>query len=151
MTRQTVLNAAVEAYESILRRYPEYKAAAARYASPNPEDDEFAKLAIAGYSAIASLERWSWEHFVAIRELRAGSLSDQALSWHEDGAREYARFGCICYGALFALRDIGSLKDDDDMEIAEAAMAGFMMSHLDEIHGNGDPESEESRGGPTRG
>jgi len=136
MTRQTVLNAAVGAYERILRRYPEYKAAAALYESPNPEDDEFAKLAMAGYSTIASLERWSWEHFVAMRELRTGDLSDQALAWHEDGAREYARFACICYGALFALRDIGSLKDDDDMEIAELAMPGFMMAHLDDIYGN---------------
>jgi hypothetical protein len=53
------------------------------------------------------------------------------------------------YRALFALRDIGSLKDDDDVEIAEFAMPGFMMAHLDQIYGNGG-ESSESRGGPTR-
>ena len=46
---------------------------------------------------------------------------------------------CACYGALFALRDIGSLKDDDDMEIAELAMPGFMMAHLNDIYGSKPP------------
>jgi hypothetical protein len=135
MTRETVVNAAVGAYRAILARYHEYKAAASRYESPNPEDDEFAKLAIAGFSSIAPIERWSWEHLVAIRELRADALSDDALAWHEECASEYARFACICYGALFALRAIGFPKDDDDMEIAGLAMPAFMMGHLNDICG----------------
>jgi hypothetical protein len=134
MTRETVVNAAMGAYQRILRRYGDIKAAAARFESPNPEDDEFVKLAIAGFSSIASTDRWSWEHFCAIRELRAGELSDEELDGHESHARDYARFACICYGALFALREIGALKDDDDFEIAEAVMPAFMMSHLDEIY-----------------
>jgi hypothetical protein len=134
MSRETVLNAAVGAYRAILLRWSEYKAAASRYESPNAEDDEFAKLAIAGFSSIAPIERWGWQHLVAIRELRADELSAEALAWHEEYATEYARFACACYGALFALRDIGSLQDEDDMTIAELAMPGFMMAHLNEIY-----------------
>jgi hypothetical protein len=80
MTRETVLNAAVGAYGAILLRYAEYKPAASRYESPNPEDDDFAKLAIAGFSSIAPIGRWSWEHLVAIRKLRAGIY--QTRLWH---------------------------------------------------------------------
>ena len=151
MTRETVVNAAMGAYQSLLLRYREIKAGTARYESPNPEDDEFAKLAIAGFSSIASTDRWSWEHFSVIRELRAGDLSDEQLAWHDSHARDYARFACICYGALLALREIGALKGDDDFEIAELVMPGFMMSHLDEIYASAEPPSEDPRRGPTRG
>ena len=150
MTREHVLRMAESTYGAILLRYSEYKVAVARYESPNPEDDEFAKLAIAGFSSVAPIERWSWEHFTAIRALREGDLSDEALAWHEEDAREYARFACICYGALFALREIGSLRDEDDMEIAELAMPTFMMRHLEEIYGSTSGSSGEVAGGPTR-
>jgi hypothetical protein len=149
MNRQHAVNAADSAYRAVLERYEEFTAAAARYESPNPGDDEFAKLALAGFSSIAPADHWSWGHVTAIRELRAHVLSDEELAWHGEHAREYARFACISYGALFALREIGTLKDEDDMEIAESIMPGFMMAHLNEIYGvkHG---SEVPPGGRTR-
>jgi hypothetical protein len=45
----------------------------------------------------------------------------------------------MCYGALFALRDIGSLENEDDFEIAEAVMPGFIMAHLEEIYRLAEP------------
>jgi hypothetical protein len=105
----------------------------------NPEDDEYSRLAIAGFSSVAATDRWSYKYFTGIRDLRATELSDDALAWHAPHAQQYARFACMCYGALFALRDIGALKDEDDFEIAEAVMPGFMMAHLEEIYRLGQP------------
>jgi hypothetical protein len=149
MTRETVVNAAMGAYKALLLRREEYVAAAARYVSPNPEDDEYAKLAIAGFSSVAPTDRWTLEHLTTIRELRASELSDEALAWHAPYAPEYARFACMCYGALFGLSAIGALKDDDDFEIGALAMPGFMMLHLEEIYGS-EPDRGQSCGGPTR-
>jgi hypothetical protein len=139
MTRETVVNAATGAFRTLLLRYADYAAAAAQLVSPNAEDDEYSKLAIAGFSSVAATERWSYEYFTSIRNLRVTELSDDALAWHAPHAQQYARFACMCYGALFALRDIGSLKDEDDFEIAEAVMPGFMMAHLQEIYRLGEP------------
>jgi hypothetical protein len=134
VTRETVVNAATGAFRTLLLRYGDYAVAAARLVSPNPEDDEYSRLAIAGFSSVAATDRWSHKYFTGIRDLRATELSDDALAWHAPHAQQYARFACMCYGALFALRDIGALKDEDDFEIAEAVMPGFMMAHLEEIY-----------------
>ena len=64
------------AYEGILRRYTEYKAAAARYDSPNPEDEDFAKLAMAGYSG----DRLT-------RALGHGSTSSQSETYVPEACR----------------------------------------------------------------
>jgi hypothetical protein len=135
MSREAVVNAATGAFQTCLLRYRDYASAPAGFSSPNPDDDEYSKLAIAGFSSVATTERWSWEHFAAIRELRMTELSDEALAWHGPHAQQYARFACMCYGALVGLRDIGALKDEDDFEIAEAVMPGFIMANLEEIYG----------------
>jgi hypothetical protein len=131
---QAVGNAVRAACEGALQSYQRYRTAAVALESPNSEDDEYSKLAIAGFSSYSSVERWGVEEFTLFQAMRASEFTAEVREWHEADAEVYERFGCLCLGAILGLKDIGAIQTDEELEFAHASAMAFMTGHGNEIY-----------------
>jgi hypothetical protein len=132
MSRDTVVNAVRTSCEHVLRNYGELARVAAALESPNPAEDAASRMAIVGFGSVVSLERWGWGQAKNLTDWRASELTPEALAHHEEQASAYEAFACACYGALLGLCDMGALSSEDDLLIAELALAAFIVEHAPE-------------------
>jgi hypothetical protein len=116
-----------------LSRYAQYVAAARAIESPNSSDDEWVKLAMAGFSSHVGLEQWTREDFDSFVEIRRSEFTDEVLGELGPEAVCYERFGCICIGAILAQMRLGAIRGPEELFVALAAVAGFMALHSPDI------------------
>jgi hypothetical protein len=147
LAMQAVGNAVRAACEAALRTYQRYVAAAAALESPNSDDDEYSKLAIAAFSSYSSVERWGVEEFTLFQAMRASEFTADVREWHGVDAQIYERFGCLCLGAILGLKDMGAIQSDDELELAHASAMAFMTGHANDIYRLERVRSEALKGG----
>jgi hypothetical protein len=119
-------------FQMLLKGYPRYLQGAKAYVSPNPEDDLYVKMALAGFSLTRPTVEWGINHFDFIQEHRRGDYSDQQLADRGPRASTYALFACTALGYLLGLYQ-GDLLDDAEFSRAEALLAGFLAMNEEEI------------------
>jgi hypothetical protein len=128
-----VSKAARGACEAVLAQYSRYVAAAESIDSPNLEDDQWVKLGIAGFSAHAPTERWTADDLRLFLEIRSSELTDDVLAEFGSDAGVYERFGCLCIGAVLGLMQLGAIRNEDELLVAQAAVAAFMTLNSQHI------------------
>jgi hypothetical protein len=117
-----------------LQRYPKIAAAAGGLESPNPEDDDYVKLAIVGFSIHAPTEGWGVDEFDAFQELRASEFTDDVLEDEGADAKVYERFGCVCIGVVLGLKHNGTIQTEEQFALAHAISMAFMIEHAPKIY-----------------
>lgn len=119
-------------YRMLLQGFPRFLVAAKGYESPNPEDDLFVKMAIAGFSLEQPTEEWGCNHFRLVRSYREGDYSDAQLVDRGEGARAYALFACLALGYVLGAYQAEAI-DDAEFSRGEALLAGFLAMNEPEI------------------
>lgn len=121
----------IEEFKSILNHYDRYASVAIKMKTPNPEDDEFIRAAIVGFSQHAPTEEWTHSHYEYILNYRQGDFSDKSFEFlYGEKALKVALFACLCLGALLGMYQIAEISEDE-YKIAEGQLPGFMLLHAD--------------------
>lgn len=116
----------VHDYESLLRGFARSRDTARSLESPNPEDDEFVRMAIVGFSMNAKTESWSPEHYAFVSKQREDDFSVEALGvLHGEQAQNYALFAGLCLGFLLGLFQTEQVSEEE-FSVGEAQLPGFM-------------------------
>jgi hypothetical protein len=120
-------------YESLLAGFNRFRNAAVALDSPNPEDDDFVRMAIVGFSLNAPTAAWSRQHLDYVRSAHQADFSDNQLEFlHGVQAHSYALFAGLSLGYLLGLRESGRLSDDE-LTVGEAQLPGFMAGAVGSI------------------
>ena len=119
-------------FAALLQNFERHKKAIAGLESPNPEDDEYIKAAIVGFSFHQPTEAWSLKQCDFIKERRNGEYSDKQLQAYDEKARDYALFACLAHGYLLGLFQAGTL-DEIQFATAEAQLPGFLELHMNRL------------------
>ena len=93
--------------------------------SPNPQDDQFMKMAIVGFSYHDKTENWQQGHFKIARE-----YADECLRLGDEA--NVAKFNLLALGALLGLYSSGKL-DDRLYRTGYALLPGFALSKGGEV------------------
>lgn len=113
-------------FDEFRRRFPTYRRVALELASPNPEDDEFVRAAIVGFSRHAPTENWGSDHFEFLRQRRERDYSCESLSFlYGDRWRDSALLACMSLGCLLGLFQVGRITDEEFL-VAELQLPGMM-------------------------
>ncbi len=114
-----------EEFERLWRSFAVCCQSARTLDSPNPQDDEFIKMAIVGFSYHDKTENWKQGHFDIARECadECARLGDPA------GLR---KFNLLALGSLLGLYSGGKI-DDRLYRIGYALLPGFVMSKGSEV------------------
>ncbi len=87
--------------------------------SPNSEDDDLVKLAIAGFCCHRPVEHWGFDEFEFVSQ-RRHEVADFDAPWVE--------FVCLAAGYLLGLLQDGKLIEAQG-NLFEAQLPGFMWLH----------------------
>lgn len=113
-------------FDEFRRSFTTYRRVALELASPNPEDDEFVRAAIVGFSRHAPTEDWGCNHFAFLRQRRERDYSHESLSFlYGDRWREFALLACMSLGCLLGLFQVGRLTEEEFL-VAELQLPGLM-------------------------
>jgi hypothetical protein len=93
--------------------------------SPNPQDDQFIKMAIVGFSFHDKTENWRQGHFKIARE-----YADESMRLGDPP--KLTKFNLLALGALLGLFSAGKLNDRL-YGIGYALLPGFVMSKGGEL------------------
>ncbi len=114
-------------FEFLLKNFARLTQKAQNLESPNPEDDQFIKAAMVGFSKYSRTEEWAQEHYRYIQSYRMGDYSDTSLAvLHGEKAGKAAVFACLCLGLLLGMYQAEEISDEE-FKIAEAQLPGFML------------------------
>jgi len=115
----------LEEFERLWRNFGVCCRSATSLDSPNPQDNDFIKMAIIGFSYHDKTENWRQDHF----EIAHRYLTDcEGLGDTE----KTKRFNLLALGALLGLYSSGRI-DDRLYGIGYALLPGFVMSKGNEI------------------
>jgi hypothetical protein len=134
MTKQVVVNAVRAACDHLLSHQAALASVAVAPELDDLEDDWITRFGLVGFGTQVPMERWTDQHAQRFRQLHDEEFTKDVLEWHQEDAPAYERFGCLALGSIVALADMGALQDDDDMLIAVATAAGFMIEHANAIY-----------------
>jgi hypothetical protein len=119
-------------FDRLLSEFAPSLATARELESLNPEDDEFVKLAVVGFSLHEEMELWRREHYEFIKARLEGDISPDNLDWYEEAAPSVAAFSCLALGALQGLYNRRNINDAEVLH-GEMILPGFTMLHNEQI------------------
>jgi len=109
-----------EEFERLWQSYSVCCDSAKTLNSPNPQDDEFVKMAIVGFSYHDKTENWKRGHFKIATDYR-----DECIRLGD--AAKTVKFNLLALGALLGL--YASERIDDRLyHVGYALLPGFVMS-----------------------
>ncbi len=114
-----------EEFERLWRSFAVCCQSAETMDSPNPEDDQFIKMAIVGFSYHEKTENWQPAHFKIARQYadECARLGDPA---------KLRKFNLLALGALLGLYSSGRV-DERLYGIGYALLPGFVLSKGSEV------------------
>ncbi len=114
-----------EEFERLWRNFAACCRSAETLNSPNPEDDEFIKMAIVGFSCHDKTENWQQGHFKIAKQ-----YADECARLGDSAALR--KFNLLALGALLGLYSAGK-ADDRLYGIGYALLPGFVLSKGSEV------------------
>lgn len=119
-------------FEKLLKGLPRYRRMAQKLVTPNPEDDEFVRAGIVGFSFHQPTESWGKSHFRFLRSRLDLDYGPTSMEWYGEAAPAHRVFVAMCLGYLLGLHQSGVISDDE-FTLAEAQLPGFMILHTARI------------------